>query len=52
MSQSDVFKSYALEADVTQERYDAVLADPTNQGISARGQRVAIKLGFAEVPSA
>jgi hypothetical protein len=51
LSQSDVFKAYAIEAGVSQERYDAVLADPSNQGISHRGKAVAIKLGFAEIPS-
>jgi len=49
LSQTDVFKSYALEAGVGQERYDAVLADPSNQGISHRGKAVAAKLGFEEV---
>lgn len=52
MNQSDVFKAYALEAGVTQERYDAVIADPSNQGISHRGKAVAQKLGFEEAPSA
>jgi len=52
LSQTDVFKSYALEAGVSQERYDAVLADPSNQGISHRGKAVASKMGFEEVTPA
>lgn len=52
LSQTDVFKSYALEAGVGQERYDAVLADPSNQGISHRGKAVAVKMGFEEVTPA
>lgn len=52
LSQTDVFKSYALEAGVSQERYDAVLADPSNQGISHRGKAVAAKMEFDEVTPA
>lgn len=52
LSQTDVFKTYALEAGVSQERYDAVMADPSNQGISHRGKAVAQKLGFEEVTPA
>lgn len=52
LNQSDVFKAYAIEAGVTQERFDQVIADPSNQGISHRGKAVAQKLGFEEVPSA
>jgi len=49
LSQTDVFKSYAIEAGVSLERYDLVLADPSNQGISHRGKAVAEKMEFAEV---
>ena len=49
LSQTDVFKSYAIEAGVSQERYDLVLADPSNQGISHRGKAVAEKMEFVEV---
>lgn len=52
LSLRDCFKEFALEAGVTQERYDLVIADPTNQGISHRGKAVADKLGFPEVEQA
>jgi hypothetical protein len=51
MNLTQVFREYASEAGVSDERIAMVLADPSNQGISHRGKAVADKLGFEEIPS-